>query len=290
MDADPTICTDSERVTLFNKRGSHLSLRVEAQLLFKDIVVDSLDSIVRPYDSPSEAACLGKREECCQIESGNIVKNPASSYECKFRYRSQPACRFLPVGNGLFHMAHSQNSALTAPPSLTIHNSIFRNFLFEMNSLVDFTLKGGVVSVTDSQFLNFEKCGSLIATPHYLDTLLAASYVPPSGAIPSSLNTPLPFPAQLTELKGLVTAMKGVTHSFTCGKDTSATPNYDTCFSITLKTSTFKNLNFPVASHRTKLYKTSRVRTVSIVPKFLGTVVSLQNYQGALFLRENTFE
>lgn len=56
------------KITIYNKRRDKFSLYVGRGLIIKDIIFDSLDSIL-PYDKDFNG-CLGRKENCCEMVDG----------------------------------------------------------------------------------------------------------------------------------------------------------------------------------------------------------------------------
>lgn len=59
------------------------------------------------------------------------------------------------IGGSLFKFDISPYTALTAVPTLTIQNSLIREFRYEFNSLVDFNDYAGKVVIKTSTFEQF---------------------------------------------------------------------------------------------------------------------------------------
>jgi hypothetical protein len=52
---------------------------------------------------------------------------------------------------------------LTAPPTLTITDCKFENYLYEMDSFIMLNQFGGYISITGTEFNYFSFCGAFIA-------------------------------------------------------------------------------------------------------------------------------
>ena len=59
---------------------------------------------------------------------------------------------------------HSQTRLIGAntPPTLTIENCEFKNFIYEFSSFIELNEFGGHVSITNTKFSNFNNCGSVL--------------------------------------------------------------------------------------------------------------------------------
>ena len=57
---------------------------------------------------------------------------------------------------------------LTTPPTLTIINSKFANFIYEFNSFIKLSNFGGFISISSSIFDNFNTCGAFIRNKRYI--------------------------------------------------------------------------------------------------------------------------
>jgi len=66
------------------------------------------------------------------------------------------------IGGSLFKFDISPYTGLTSVPTLTIKNSLIREFRFEFNSLVDFNDYAGKVVIESSTFEQFQTCSSII--------------------------------------------------------------------------------------------------------------------------------
>jgi hypothetical protein len=100
------VCAEiDEKVIIINKRKNFLFFEVEKKLTMKNMIIDSIDSIIRGLyniilsriDSPlilnelehiDDEYCLEKTEQCCMMDSEQqIVKyDSTSDYECEIHF------------------------------------------------------------------------------------------------------------------------------------------------------------------------------------------------------------
>lgn len=77
----PSATCNSSPVTIYNKRREAFILDVAVKLHMRNIIIDSIDSIL-----PSSTSCLGQRRVCCSISNTtNSVVNTLStdtSFSC----------------------------------------------------------------------------------------------------------------------------------------------------------------------------------------------------------------
>jgi len=73
----------------------------------------------------------------------------------------------MPMGTSFIKFDLSTRTMLTAPPTLTITNVQFKNFLYEFNSFIELGDYGGFVTITDSTFTNMNTCGAVLRNRRY---------------------------------------------------------------------------------------------------------------------------
>ncbi|TNV88001.1 hypothetical protein FGO68_gene2384 [Halteria grandinella] len=171
-------------VTLYNKIGSRFKMFIPPQgkLVFKNIIVDSLDSILDQSVSKETKECLNKvGVQCCTVDTSLIqieCKDPDTKAQLKPMFHIQNACYVRPVRGGIFHLQLSDPQSLlplSFPTELLIDSSSFINFFYEFNSLIalpltDPSFQAVKYSLTlrDSTFARFSTCGAVISNQQEL--------------------------------------------------------------------------------------------------------------------------
>ncbi|CDW84679.1 UNKNOWN [Stylonychia lemnae] len=125
LNIQPLYCQDSsdcfrdtnEKAIIKSKIGDRLTIQVGQGLTLKNIIIDSLDSMI---DFTSDDSCLRNLEDCCMIDpltlqikdvdpSTNICqdKKPYQTEECN-----------IPIGSYIFKFDISATTVLLTPPTL----------------------------------------------------------------------------------------------------------------------------------------------------------------------------
>ncbi|TNV74976.1 hypothetical protein FGO68_gene3741 [Halteria grandinella] len=151
------------KVRVNNKIGSNLKMFIPNQgsLFFGNIEFDSIDSVL-PYDS----ACLDELRNCCTIDYQSTLFNCTNSNgdQLKPIFNKFNHCYSKPMVGGIFQFLNSGADKYNSP-QIIIHNCEFRNFYYEMNSLIGLPLNNEALQVTleKNLFLGFSSCGSLLS-------------------------------------------------------------------------------------------------------------------------------
>ncbi len=233
--------------------------------------------------------------------TGAIEKaDPASSHDCSYYYTTHPKCPVVYPGTGMFRFFTNEHTLLTQPPELIIQvihlqsnpkDSLFQNFLDDMNSLVDLSSSTAFVRISDTIFKRFGICGSVIANQRH----------PPHSKFPfEEFNRPS------TKISDYIirnsVAEFSLTHQyydvympeahplpFTCPDDSSVSPGFKKCFSLTIRGCTFQNMQYlrePTAT----IPKAVRDPDNRFYNKFRGAVVNLNGFEGPVVLKGNKFQ
>jgi hypothetical protein len=109
------------------------------KLEMQNIIVDSLDSIIKHFDDPLD--CLNTREQCCiRSESTNEIEpfSDLADFKCEILYGVDEKCRYLPPQNGLFRFNFNEKTLLSKPNSLIIKvnsNIYHKSIIIELRIL-----------------------------------------------------------------------------------------------------------------------------------------------------------
>ena len=151
---------------------------------------------------------------------------------------------------------------------LTLQDCEFKNFLYEFDSFITFSRKGGHIQIKDTTFTRFSNCGSIVKNHRTIYSSDLSSSTDVLSHVENDLNnqvwTQQLFPSQF--------------YNPSC-QDTS------TCYSIQITGSQFTQFNF----------LKPKLTTLSLVAPTLGAnvhalILNLENYSGLLELHDNTFE
>lgn len=91
-------------------------------------------------------------------------------------YYSNDECQFTDgLGAGFFVFDISKNTLLTSPPTLTLENVQFRDFVYEFNSFIELNDYGGHITMTNTKFENFNNCGAVLRNKRYIQDVTATT-------------------------------------------------------------------------------------------------------------------
>jgi len=88
---------DSEQVTIMNKKRDQFGLLVGAGLTLKNIVIDSIDSIIhrktpllviRIIANEDSKKCLRTRSQCCSVATGSYLMTDNGNYGCTSYFKA----------------------------------------------------------------------------------------------------------------------------------------------------------------------------------------------------------
>ena len=162
-----------------------------------------------------------------------------------------------------------------------------------MHSLIDLNKYGGEVKIEDCTFENFNTCGAIIANRAYPDQEIMRNLQIDSTSFAADLNIAFDEDEYSTILSELADSLASREIDFEgfsqCEEDSNANPSFDTCFQIEIHNSEFENLNNASNIMKESFQRTGKDLEGSIVPQFLGYVLSLHQYMGSLVIHNNSF-
>eukprot|EP00347_Sterkiella_histriomuscorum_P009701 403340212 len=276
IDSSDSLCVDTdagEKVTIYNKLRERFQLFVGAGLTLQNIIIDSLDSIV---DSSGDSIpdCLKELGRCCEISQGtfDIVDYGQDSAQICDITLNQPSevCN-IADGGYFIKFDISTVSQLTEPPTLTIDNCEFTNYLFDFNSFIETNKFGGHIIIKNSVFDKFSSCGSIVRNYyHYFEPWVKNRGLP-------LLN----YQYRLNELqqtiyKSMYNDEDTAVDSIPCNSD---------CFSLTISDTEFINFGH---------FMRNEERVVLICPEFgmqyHGKVIQVNKFDGPIKIENCLFE
>ncbi|CDW85402.1 UNKNOWN [Stylonychia lemnae] len=156
---------DTAQVIIKNKVRDRLNIPVGQGLTIKNVIIDSLDSMI---DLDVQAPCLKLLEDCCQIDPITLKiqdVNTSTSYCSNEHIMITEECN-IANGGSLIKFDISQETVLTRvldrPPTLLIDGCQFKNFIFDFNTLIETNSYGGHIIIQNSKFERFSTCGAVL--------------------------------------------------------------------------------------------------------------------------------
>ncbi|TNV88206.1 hypothetical protein FGO68_gene9945 [Halteria grandinella] len=156
----------SAQIVVNNRKRDSFSFLVGAGLTISNVIFDSLGSLILPHYPDSE--CLNNRKKCCNITKDTFgsVLNAGASKDC-FRHEKQLTedCQITTSDWSFIKFDVGSKTLLSSsksPPTLTLINSTFQNFLFQFNSLIQLNPFGGYIVIQNSTFERISSCGAII--------------------------------------------------------------------------------------------------------------------------------
>jgi hypothetical protein len=158
-----------------------------------------------------------------------------------------------------------------------------------MYSLIDLNSYGAIIKIQNSNFENFQNCGSIIANRFYPDTEIMKNLIIDPQNFATELNIVFDVDKQtliLTELANSISSNEITFSGFThCENDQIGDSDYEACFQIEITDSNFQQL-YQIPDI---FYKTGHDLSDSIVPRHLASFLSLHQYKGSLIIHNNNF-
>ncbi|TNV88194.1 hypothetical protein FGO68_gene1286 [Halteria grandinella] len=185
----------NEKAKVVNKVGGHLKFYSPfgGNLTIKNLIIDSIDSVLDVRDEPEipgTLSCLNSDALCCSIDikstNFNCTNPQNQTQSLKPRFHKFNACFVKPIGGSLIQFTifdeGNQYDLINFPKmsSVLVEGCEFRNFFYEMNSIVQLPhnpdrnyvlYKKPQFNVTfvGNSFEYFSSCGSLIARTEPLE-------------------------------------------------------------------------------------------------------------------------
>lgn len=260
---DSDCIQSGEQITVYYKMANSFYFLVPNSLTIKNVIFDAIDSSIDPYDD-----CLKENTVWCVLDGVDLIENweATTTPDCTMFYYQEEKW-YTTYGHYLFYFGFDIEGSSTVPGTLTIQNSIFRNFLYDFTSLIGLNDGNGHIVITNSTFEKFSNWGSIIRDTRELPTL---AY----GSTSYSRDIRFFFRASTIPIKMLKSKYLGVAKS---------TWVSSVCSSITISGSTFSDFNY-LKNEIT--YNPNILQTSSMTHQ--GVILDLINFYGPVTLTSNT--
>eukprot|EP00347_Sterkiella_histriomuscorum_P009503 403340963 len=262
---------DGTQITVQYKMRDNWTFLVGRSLTINNLIFDAIDSIITP--KTDQTNCLRQGPNCCSVDPDTNLLMPPEV--CYFREKPTEECVTVTSGGALFTFEQHPLMALTTPANLTLNNCIFRNFMYEFNSLIELNDLGGYVQISKTQFQNINTCGAIIRNKKVIyrrDDLTQNSF---PNVYETRVNN---YQSQLKQAS--ISDLGSFNPYVTCS--TSFT---SPCFQINIWFSTFENFGSQ---------KDSRSAPVWVNPQYkmqyYGQILDLDSFKGHISIFSSTFQ
>lgn len=262
-DTDTDCISSTEKTTVYYKMGNEFEFVVPKSLSIKSVIFDALDSTIDPISS-----CLRNKQQCCVLEDKNLNKHPLNEETTNWGIATyQIEAWVTTIGNYFFKFHYSESlSIIDSVGTLRLESWEFRNFFYDISSLIGLANGHGHTVITNSNFDKFSNWASIIGNNRELvDDLIRAS----SGD--ASLQT---FRSSYLSASALKTYY--VEPAFPC-TDTL-------CASIEIVGWSFSNFNY-LKSLTTQIHVTPIVKQM----RYQGMILNLKDFGGSVVVKNNNF-
>eukprot|EP00347_Sterkiella_histriomuscorum_P016469 403353061 len=246
------------------KLRDNWKFKVGAGLTIKNIYFEAIDSLIDyQLDQNNLQKCTTNYTKyCCSINSAGILSGSASCVTIKKPQQTFYQCQLINLDLKCVYC---------------LKGSKFSNFIYELNSFIEFNDYGGNVQITNTVFDNINTCGSLIRNKRLLyfrtmsNTTAPLNYQERANNYQYELyNKIYSFPLGFDPFSTACTNIAG-----------STTP----CYSLNIDISTFQNFGFLKQSQQYATWVDPSYKL-----QYYGSIIDFDNFLGPISITGCTFQ
>jgi hypothetical protein len=299
--AEESSCAgDDEQVTIINKRREHMTFDVYKSFTLRNVIINSLDSIITVDDEDEQTKnCLNSGEICCNY---NEDTHTISTNDINLAICDLSALRFKPKANCLisegedifkFKFPSQTTGPLTSPNTLIIENCVFSHFLYNYHSIIGLHDYGANIQIIDSTFYDLNSCGAIISNiPQLYKHLIYEDDFknPFSQVYPDSED----FSQKYFDINYALSLSSNPDISFADCNLEDIERGGEPCFSLEITNSNFEHMH----KQTEKVEEISQVDDESLVSSdddtygfvYRASVLNLNKFRGHILISKCTFE
>ncbi|CDW87527.1 UNKNOWN [Stylonychia lemnae] len=284
-------------LSVYYKLRDSFSFNVGASLTIQNIKFDAIDSSVDLVSDLSSSYYCSQNTliNCCSVDESGLLQGGKSCYFVRkpqnfihndLDLRNAMGHLALISQNSIFikiHCSHRHQIQLSKYTSYLyfylIQNVIFKNFIYEYNSLIGLNEYGGHVKIMNVTFDNMNSCGAIVRNKF--------AYVSPDIEI-TDFQTAYKSRSSTQQSKSFAEYFSGITnlniYDGNCSR-AKASWSENPCFSILIQDSIFTNFG---------KMKVTSTYPISVDPtyklKYQGLILDFEEFNGPISFLNNSLQ
>ncbi|CDW75099.1 UNKNOWN [Stylonychia lemnae] len=262
---------DGSIIKVNYKLGDKWTFQIQRGITMNNLHFDAIDSILSHEDDST--GCLSNGlTSCCQTDYN--IKDIIPKRTCILK--EKPQFNFYLIFS-VQKIATLQEEG--AHYSNLIINCIFENFIYDFNSFIEINNKVGYITITNSQFINFNTCGSIVRNKKV--------YFNRTDITPNSFENAYLFRTNNFQYQASMTLENELAPYYPFGITICnlTNPFSRPCLNLIIQGSSFRNFGF---------LKVKRTSPLWVDPKykmqFNGMIVDLEEFKGHIQILNNSFK